>query len=31
VDLMTAQQVYQANAKVLTAADDLASVLFNTF
>ncbi len=28
-DLMTAQQVYQANAKVLTAADDLASVLFN--
>lgn len=29
VDLMTAQQVYQANAKVLTAADDLASVLFN--
>jgi flagellar hook protein FlgE len=31
VDLMTAQQVYQANAKVLSAADDLASVLFNTF
>lgn len=31
VDLMSVQQAYQANAKVLTAADDLASVLFNAF
>lgn len=29
VDLMSAQQYYQANAKVLTAADDMSSVLFN--
>lgn len=29
VDLMATQQVYQANAKALTAADDMASVLFN--
>lgn len=29
VDLMSAQQAYQANAKALTAADEMASVLFN--
>lgn len=29
VDLMAAQQTYQANAKTLTAADEMASVLFN--
>lgn len=29
VDLMSAQQYYQANAKVLSAADDMSSVLFN--
>jgi len=29
VDLMSSQQSYQANAKALTAADEMASVLFN--